>query len=185
MRVITGTARGRKLATVEGMEVRPTAEKVKEAIFSSVHFELEGAKMADIFCGSGQMGIEALSRGASLCVFVDNGSRSIQVTKQNLIDTKLFQKARVVQTDAKAFLSGTKEKFDIAFLDPPYSQGILQEVLPLLTKVMKDTGIILCEHEEIDILPDEINGFVRVKKYRYSRISVSAYRKTPQTEGKE
>ena len=185
MRVITGTARGRTLEAVEGMEVRPTSEKVKEAVFSSVQFELEGAKMLDMFCGSGQMGIEGLSRGASLCVFVDNAKRSIDVTKQNLVASNLFSKARVVQTDAKSFLAGARDKFDIAFLDPPYARGILQETLPLLVPFMSGAGVILCEHEETDCLEDEIGDFVRVKKYRYGRISVSAYRRKSAREGME
>ena len=182
MRVITGTARGRSLQSVPGLDVRPTSEKVKEAVFSSIHFELEGAKLLDLFCGSGQMGIEALSRGAALCVFVDNARASVEVTKQNLAATGLAAGARVVQTEAKSFLSGlasrtVPEKFDFVFLDPPYSQGLVQEVLPLLPPVMSGAGVILCEHEEADKLPDAFEGFVRVKKYRYGRISVSAYRR--------
>lgn len=182
MRVITGTARGRVLKAVEGLDVRPTTDKVKEAVFSAVHFQLEGAKMLDLFCGSGQMGIEALSRGAEVCVFVDKDRRSIEVTKQNLVSAGLFQKARVTQTDFKSYLTGCKDSFDIAFLDPPYSCGILQQALPLLVGKMNPSGVILCEHEEKDILPDKVSSpdgtvvFCRTKKYRYARISVSAYR---------
>lgn len=187
MRVITGIARGRTLEAVPGMEVRPTAEKVKEAVFSSIHFEVEGAKMLDIFCGSGQMGIEALSRGASLCVFVDQSKTSIDVTKKNLASAGLASASRVVQTDARSFLVGmhsrtVREQFDIVFLDPPYSKGILQEILPLLPPLMHEAGVILCEHEESDLLPEDIGGFSRVKKYRYGRISVSAYRKTASSD---
>lgn len=187
MRVITGIARGRTLAAVPGMEVRPTSEKVKEAVFSSVQFELEGAKVLDLFCGSGQMGIEALSRGASLCVFVDRSKASIDVTKQNLSVTGLAPASRVVQTEAKSYLTGAvsrtvREQFDIVFLDPPYSQGILQEILPLIPPLMHEAGVILCEHEETDPVPEEIGGFVRVKKYRYGRISVSAYRKASEPD---
>lgn len=177
MRVITGTARGRILTAVDGMDVRPTASKVKEAIFSAVQFEIEGARMLDLFCGSGQMGIEALSRGASLAVFVDADRRSQEVTKKNLTATGLMKQARAVCMDYKDYLSTTKDIFDIAFLDPPYSRGMVQEALPLLAPRMSLSGVIFCEHEESDAVPDEIGDFVRVKKYRYARISVSAYRR--------
>lgn len=182
MRVITGIARGRTLTAVPGMDVRPTAEKVKEAVFSSIQFEVEGARVLDLFCGSGQMGIEALSRGAGLCVFVDQARASIEVTRRNLAVTGLAGASRVIQSDAQSFLRGaalrsTREKFDIAFLDPPYSQGIVQEILPLLPPLMNDAGVILCEHEEKDLLADAVGEFRRVRKYRYGRISISAYRK--------
>jgi 16S rRNA (guanine966-N2)-methyltransferase len=177
MRVITGSARGRVLLTVDGTDVRPTAAKVKEAVFSAIQFEIEGARVLDLFCGSGQMGIEALSRGASLCVFVDVDHRSHETTKKNLAATGLFQKARVVKMDYLAYLQGAKDTFDFIFLDPPYSRGYLQQALPLLPRIVSDAGVIFCEHEETDLLPDTVGGFIRVKKYRYGRISVSAYRK--------
>ncbi len=177
MRVITGKARGRKLSAVEGLDVRPTTQKVKEAVFSAIQFEVEGARVLDLFCGSGQMGIEALSRGASFCVFVDEDRRSNEVTKQNLAAAGLFKEARVVRMDYLSFLTGSKDTFDIAFLDPPYSKGMAQQALPLLAEKMSDGGVILCEHEEQDLLPEEAGGFIRVKKYRYARISVSAYRR--------
>ena len=132
MRVITGTARGRKLETVDGLDVRPTTSKVKEAVFSAIQFEIEGARVLDLFCGSGQMGIEALSRGAALCVFVDSARSSQDVTKRNLMTTGLFSSARVAAMDYKDFLRTTKEKFDIVFMDPPYSQGMAQDAMQLL-----------------------------------------------------
>lgn len=177
MRVITGTARGRILTAVEGMDVRPTTDKVKEAVFSAIQFEVEGARVLDLFCGSGQMGIEALSRGASFCVFVDSARRSQDVTKKNLTATGLFSSARVAAMDYKDFLRTTKERFDIVFLDPPYSQGFAQEALAMLGGVMTDSGVILCEHESTDKLPEEVGAFIRTREYRYGRISVSAYRK--------
>ena len=106
MRVVTGIARGRVLATVEGLDVRPTSQKVKEAVFSSIQFEVEGARVLDLFCGSGQMGIEALSRGAASCTFVDLDRRSIEVTKRNLTASGLFSLSRVVQMDYLSFLQG-------------------------------------------------------------------------------
>ncbi len=178
MKVITGVARGRSLITVEGTDiVRPTAQKVKEAVFSVIQFDVPYAKVLDLFCGSGQMGIEALSRDADFCVFVDSSKKSQEVTKQNLINTGLFKKARVVAMDYKAFLSTTKDKFDIAFLDPPYNQNILDEALPLLADKMNDNGIILCEHDSIENVPESFGNFKLKKRYNYSRICITSYTK--------
>lgn len=176
MRVITGSARGRVLEAVEGLEVRPTTDKVKEAVFSSIQFEVEGAKVLDLFCGSGQMGIEALSRGAGFCVFVDSSKRSVEVTKKNLMSTNLFKSSRVAAMDYKAFLMSTKEVFDIAFMDPPYSKGLINEALTLMEQHMSESGVILCEHDRKDELPSSLEKFVKVKEYNYGRIAVSAYR---------
>ncbi len=190
MRVITGQARGRPLKAVPGMDVRPTAEKVKEGVFSAIQFEVEGARMLDLFCGTGQMGIEGLSRGAQSCIFVDLERRSVDTARANLEAAGLSDRARILRMDAEAFLTGSGERFDIAFLDPPYSKGFLQRLLPLLAGRMSDSGVILAEHEEKDILPPAVSAqegvvFVLTKKYRYARISVSAYRRGEEGCGKE
>ena len=132
MRVITGSARGRVLLPVAGMDVRPTTDKVKEAVFSAIQFEVEGARVLDLFCGSGQMGIEALSRGAQSCVFVDSSRASQDVTKKNLTTTGLMKQARVAAMDYQMFLKSSKDTFDLVFLDPPYSTPPLHQPLPLL-----------------------------------------------------
>lgn len=178
MRVITGVARGRVLATVDGLDVRPTTQKVKESIFSIIQFDIQSAKVLDLFCGSGQMGIEALSREADFAVFVDSSKKSQEVTKQNLVSTGLFKKARVVSMDYKSFLISTKDVFDIAFLDPPYSKGILDEAIELLADKMSDIGIIICEHQSDEILPEKVKDFVLKKNYNYGRISISKYERT-------
>lgn len=178
MRVITGTARGRNIKTLDTLDVRPTSQKVKEAIFSAIQFEIEGSNVLDLFCGSGQLGIEALSRGAQFCVFVDNSRSSQDITKENLQNTDLFKQSRVVLMDYISFLSSTKDIFDIAFLDPPYSKGLVQLALPLLAEHMSDSGVILVEHESKDILPQEQGDFSIFKQYNYGRISVTSYRKS-------
>lgn len=183
MRVITGLARGKRLKTVEGLSVRPTAERVKEAVFSSIQFEVPGATVLDLFCGSGQMGIEALSREARFCVFVDSGRESQAVTRENLMHTGLYKQARVVAMEADAFLATTKDTFDIAFLDPPYSCQHLQRILPKLAEKMSEGGIILAEHEGSDEPPTEAGDFILVKRYRYGRVHVSAYRHRTYQEG--
>ncbi len=175
MRVITGLARGKKLITLEGQDVRPTSDRVKESIFSIIHFDVEGSAVLDLFSGSGQLGIEALSRGASSATFVDQSPKSIEITKENLASTGLMPKARVTNMNAIDFLKTTKNTFDIALLDPPYNKGTIAEVLPFLEKKMNDNGIILCEHEEKLELPSETEKFVLKKAYSYGRIALSLY----------
>ena len=122
MRVIAGSARGRKLKTLEGMDVRPTTDKVKEAIFSAIQFDLPDAAVLDLFAGSGQMGIEALSRGAASVVFVDRSARSLQVTRENLESVQFAEQAQLHQTEAQSFLQSTAMQFDIA-IGPAVSKG--------------------------------------------------------------
>ncbi len=180
MRVITGSARGRRLITLEGEDVRPTTERVKEGVFSAIQFDIEGRRFLDLFAGSGQMGIEALSRGAVLAVFTDASNDSVEIIKKNLQTSGLFDKARVVRTDAFAFLAHTRDVFDIAFLDPPYGAGILPKALEETAKVMSDYGVILAEHPADQVLPRQVGAFSVVKVYRYGQILVSAYRKEAQ-----
>ncbi len=178
MRVITGIARGMRLKTLEGTDVvRPTAEKIKEAMFSIVQFDLEDAVVLDLFAGSGQLGIEALSRGASKAYFVDNSPASIAVVKENLRHTKLEDSAVVCNMPNSAFLRTTPAKFDIAFLDPPYGKKLIQRSLPALVNVMSENGIIVCEHEKECRLPEEEGDFRIHKTYKYGQISLTVYRR--------
>ena len=182
MRVITGEARGRKLKTLEGTDVRPTTDRVKEGLFNIIQFDLPGARFLDLFGGSGQIGIEALSRGARQAVFVDESRASCQVIWENLRATGLQERARVVQADAAAYLGGGGEAFDLAFLDPPYSTGLLERTLPLLEGRMAPGGLILCEHLKEDRLPETVGRFFRKKEYAYGRIRLTLYREKPEDE---
>lgn len=177
MRVITGTARGRKLAALEGVEVRPTTDMVKEAMFSILQFEVEGANVLDLFAGSGQLGIEALSRGARACVFVDNSRDSQNITRQNLQHTGLSSAARVAAMDYAAFLRSTKDTFDIALLDPPYEKGLAAEALPLLVDKMSPGGAILCETRKGEPMPERVGEFAIHRTYRYGKIALTLYRR--------
>ena len=123
MRIITGSKRGKKLVTFEGEQVRPTTDRVKESLFNILQFQLEGRRFLDLFAGSGQIGLEALSRGAAQCVFVDASKESIRVVEKNVQSTGMGDRAKVVSSDFAAYLSGCRERFDIAFLDPPYRSG--------------------------------------------------------------
>lgn len=177
MRVITGKARGLKLKTLSGNDVRPTTDMVKEAIFSSLQNKIEGSKMLDLFCGSGQMGIEALSRGAYCCTFVDESRNSIAVTKENLKTTGLSDgNIKIVNSSAGDFLRRTTDCFDIVFMDPPYLKNLIQDILSDAVAHVNKNGVIICEHDKHDELPDTVNGFAVSKKYKYGRICLTVYR---------
>lgn len=178
MRVITGTAKGRRLITPEGKEVtRPTGEKVKEALFSAVQFLLEGADVLDLYAGSGQLGIEALSRGAKTAVFVDTSKEAQKCISENIKTCGFADRARVKATDAALYLSGAMERFDLAFLDPPYAAEQLPIVLPLVSNVMRPGGMVFCETEKIIDLPETVGELTKVKEYRYGRTKVLSYAK--------
>lgn len=175
MRVITGSARGTRLRTLPGNDVRPTTEKVKEAVFSAIHFELENSRVLDLFAGCGQMGIEALSRGCASAVFCDSSKESVDIINENLKNCKLSDCARVVRSDYSVFLSSLTEKFDFCFLDPPYYEGHYEKALNLLSKVMNNGGKVLCEHPDSVKLPDNFGSLKKVKDYRFSKIIVTKY----------
>ncbi|MEG1894865.1 MAG: 16S rRNA (guanine(966)-N(2))-methyltransferase RsmD [Oscillospiraceae bacterium] len=177
MRVISGLARNTVLIALEGLETRPTIDRVKEGIFSSIQFMVPGAKVLDLFCGTGQMGIEALSRGANFGVFVDSGRDAILVATQNMKNCGLFEKCRAVNMSAQDFLRTTKETFDIVFLDPPYNQGILQEILPRVCEILSDNGIIIAESELGFSLQEKIPELIEVKTYKYGKVLVTKYQK--------
>ncbi|MCM1022754.1 MAG: 16S rRNA (guanine(966)-N(2))-methyltransferase RsmD [Prevotella sp.] len=176
MRVITGSARGRRLAAPAGMDVRPTSDKVKEAVFSIVQFDLAGSVILDLFAGSGQLGIEALSRGAKSCVFVDSSRISLETAKENIAASGFRSEATVMNSDAEQYLRMCRQTFDIAFIDPPYKKGLIEKVMPLLCGHMSGRGIAVCEHEKGLVLPESFGTMVRGKTYRYSKTEVTIYR---------
>ncbi len=175
MRVITGSARGCRLTTLAGESTRPTTDKVKEGLFSAIQFDIEGRRVLDLFAGSGQLGIEALSRGAASCVFVDRNPQAVSVIKQNLQKTGLYTQAQVVATDALSFLERPKDVFDLVFLDPPYASELLLPTLQKVTQWVNDGGIIVCEGDENIILPETVGRFVLNRVKRYGRIFISIY----------
>ncbi len=176
MRVITGTARGKRLKTLEGVDVRPTSDRVKEAIFSILHFDIEGSAVLDLFSGTGQLGIEALSRGARHVTFVDSSKRSLDVTKQNIDFAGFADKSRTVQMDGADFIKGTNTMFDIVLLDPPYNKDILPKVMPLVSQKMNDCGIIVCEHEKGLKLNKTYGNMEFFKEYSYGKIIISLFK---------
>lgn len=175
MRVITGSARGCMLKTLSGNATRPTTDKVKEAVFSSIQFDVEGRRVLDLFAGSGQMGIEALSRGAAHAVFVDASKEAAAVMKENLQKTGLSAKAAVVCRRAEDYLQ-TAETFDLVFLDPPYGLNCLPMLLPRLTDCLSPYALVVCEHDVDQTLPERFGNWAAGKTRRYGRIGVTVYR---------
>ena len=179
MRVITGKARGVALKTPDGMKTRPTSDRVKEAMFSIIHFDLPGTKVLDLFAGTGQLGIEALSRGAKSAVFVDVQETACRVVQENLRRTKLAEQGKVIRADYLSYLSKCVEKFDFVFLDPPYAEVFLENALKKITEIdiLQSGGIIVSERPVGKELSCDFEGFSRSKDYKYGNTLLTLYRK--------
>lgn len=179
MRVISGTARGVQLKTPEGLKTRPTSDRVKEALFSIIHFDLPCAKVLDLFGGTGQLGIEALSRGAESAVFVDEGEKACALIRENLRRTKLTDKASVIRGDYLQYLQTCRETFDIVLLDPPYAEVFLENALKKLAEIdiLNSGAIIVAERPAEKELPWVFPGFTKSKDYKYGNTVLTLYRK--------
>ena len=179
MRVITGTARGVQLKTPDGLTTRPTADRVKEALFSIIQFDIPGARVLDLFGGTGQLGLEALSRGAASAVFVDAGEPACRIIRENIKRTKMDQQAAVVRSDYMAYLNRCTQQFDFIFLDPPYAEVFLENALNRITEIdiLASGGIIVTERPTGKELPWEFEGYVRSKDYKYGNTLLTLYRK--------
>ena len=179
MRVITGKARGVQLKTPDGMQTRPTADRVKEALFSIINFEVPGARVLDLFGGTGQLGIEALSRGANCAVFVDAREDACKIIRENLRRTKLENQSQVIRCDYLEFLRRSKERFDIILLDPPYAEVFLENALKCIAEIdiLQSGGIIIAERPLEKELSFEFDGFTRSKDYKYGKTLLTLYRK--------
>ena len=179
MRVITGKARGIVLKTPTGMATRPTADRVKEAIFSIIQFDVPTAHVLDLFGGTGQLGIEALSREAKSAVFVDEREDACRLIRENLKRTKLEQNAKVIRSDYLAYLRSCKDKFDIILLDPPYAAGFLDNSVKMITEIdiLQSGGIIVTELPTGKELPWNFEGFERSRDYKYGNTLITIYRK--------
>ena len=179
MRIITGKAKGIRLVTLEGEATRPTAERVKEAVFSMLQFDIEGRRVLDLFAGSGQMALEAVSRGAREAVLVDKSKDAVSIINKNIAKTKLVEECKVFCIDWADYIRrfGT-EKFDIIFLDPPYAAGLYAPALSaLLTAgMLKPTSLIVCESDSAEIFAKNESlkaSFKEVKVSRYSKTVIT------------
>ncbi len=183
MRVITGSARGRRLKELQGMETRPTTDRVKEGLFNIIQFDIEGRQVLDLFAGTGQLGIEALSRGAAGATFVDQRREAAALVRENLERTGLAQRGRVVQGEALSFLAGRPGRFDLIFLDPPYGAGLLEKAVEAVAgfDILRGHGIMICESSVEETLPETAPPYVLHKTYRYGRIKLTVYHR----EGEE
>ncbi len=177
MRVITGTARGRRLNELKGNETRPTTDKVKESIFNIIQFDIEGRRVLDLFAGTGQLGIECLSRGAQSATFVDARSDAARLIRENLKVTELEERGTVLTADYAAMLSAAKEKYDLIFLDPPYETKLLDRSLELISQfdILREHGIIVCESPQDKTLPELSAPYSKYREYRYGKIKVTVY----------
>ena len=187
MRVITGSARGRRLKELEGLETRPTTDRVKEGLFNILQCDIEGRRVLDLFAGTGQLGIECLSRGAASAVFVDRREDAARLVREDLDLTGLRDRARVARGDSLEYLRTAREKFDLVFLDPPYQAGLLEPALEMLAAfdILNQHGIIVAEHPADRVLAPP-GALCRVHRtYRYGKIGLTVFRRSRNEENEE
>ncbi len=184
MRVISGSKRGTKLLFIENDLVRPTTDRVKEAVFNIIQFQVRDTRVLDLFAGCGGLGIEALSRGASRAVFVDHGQASMEVLRKNIAKTGFEDRAQCLLTDFEAYLKQTDGVYDLIFLDPPYHQGMAERALAVIAKrqLLSDNGLIVleCDGDEEISIP----SFLRVRKQaQYGRVKITVLQRMDIEEG--
>ncbi len=176
MRIITGTARGKQLQTPAGLHTRPTTDRVKQSVFNIIQWDLEGRKVLDLFGGSGQLGLESLSRGAASCVIVD-GDRNAQKAIESNIKNCGFEKiCQLIKGDSFRFLERQpKESFHVIFLDPPYGGELLNRAISDICRIdiLTEGGIMVCESAADDVLNPVPAPYRVVKQYSYGNIVVT------------
>jgi len=179
MRVVSGKAKGTVLKTPEGSQTRPTADRVKEAMFSILQFELPGARVLDLFGGTGQLGIEAISRVAKSCVFVDASDAPCRLIKENLRRAKMENEGSVIRADYLQYLNHCHETFDIILLDPPYAEVFLENAIKKISEIdiLQSSGIIVAEHPVEKPLNLDFSGFSQRKDYKYGKTLLTIIRK--------
>ena len=176
MKVITGSLRGRMIQTLDGDATRPTTQRVKEALFSAIQFDIEGRRVLDAFAGSGQLGIEAISRGAASCVFVDSSREAAEIVRRNVTSLGIASQSTVLCQDTMQFLLRTTERFDIVFLDPPYASDLLESALTAAQNLLNPGGFVVCESDEKAQLPETVGELSLYRSYQYSHVKLWIYR---------
>ncbi len=177
MRIVAGSARGRKLRELPGLDTRPTTDKVKESMFNIVQFDVEGRRVLDLFAGTGQLGCEALSRGAAYVTFVDQSREAVRVVKENAALVADPDRFEVLQRDALAFVGARPGKYGLVFLDPPYHTGLMEKALETISgiDIVAEHGIIVCESAADEALPALSAPYEQGREYRYGKIKITLY----------
>ena len=176
MRVITGTARGRRLKEPTGFDIRPTTDQVKEAIFNICQFDIEGRAVLDLFGGTGQLGIEAASRGAARVDIVDQSRDALKLIRENVRSVGLD--IRVVQAESIGYLRGCGT-YDLIFIDPPYDSNLAAEAVKTIKAfdILSEGGIIICETRVETELPEPGAPYVKRREYRYGKVKLTTFAK--------
>ena len=189
LRITTGTAKGKIIKTLEGEATRPTSERIKQAIFSSIQFDIEGRRILDLFAGSGQMGLEGLSRGAKSCMFVDSAREAMDIVKANAKATGFFDSCRYLVSDWRNYIrkASGREVFDLVFIDPPYSLMCAAEAVERLSKggMLALGAIVVCEVGEENFDPESLPGFEVLKSTHYGKktfVNILLYRGEDENE---
>jgi 16S rRNA (guanine(966)-N(2))-methyltransferase RsmD len=191
MRIITGKAKGKKLFTLEGEATRPTSERIKGAIFSAIQFDIEGRRVLDLFAGSGQMGLEAMSRGAVGATFIDSSREAMEIVKKNARATGFFDTSKFIVSDGANYLrkAAGREKYDLVFVDPPYAMNLCKKSTEALIRydVLRDGAIVVLEsgEEEIDLSAAPYSSFEVIKSTSYGKktaVNILLYRKSTEAE---
>lgn len=179
MRIISGKKRGFKIKSLEGLDTRPTTDRIKENIFNIISFDIMGSMVLDLFSGSGAIALEFASRGASKVVLVEKNLKAIDVIKYNLEKSNLNDLCEIVNKDAFLFLENIDKKFDIIFLDPPYSKNMINNSLDIIASrsLLTENGIIIAEHDINDMVYERIADIEKYKFKKYGRTGVSFYRR--------
>ena len=173
LKIITGSAKGKRILTLEGESTRPTSERIKEALFSSIQFDIENRRVLDLFAGSGSLGLEAMSRGAESVMFIDSARDAIDIVKKNAQSTGFFSKCRYLVSDFRNYIRKAKDReaFDLVFIDPPYAMECCTEALTKLrdANMLRGGAIVVLESGTENIEPDSIDGFEVLKSTHYGK----------------
>ena len=177
MRIISGLRRGMKLSSLDGLDTRPTTDRVKENVFNIISFSLPCGNVLDLFAGSGALGIEAISRGSSHCTFVESNKNAIKIIKQNIESASFSDKCDILMSDAVSYLKSCSNTFDLIFLDPPYNKGFLTPVFKTIAerKLLNPGGVIVCETELSGETVSDTN-FECIKQAKYGKTIISIFK---------
>lgn len=179
MRIIAGDARGRKILAPDSYDIRPTSDRVKESLFNMIGTKVQGAQVLDLFGGTGNLGLESISRGALFCIFVDSSRESVKLIKQNIELLGYEKYSKVYTNDAQAalrILSKREMKFDVIFMDPPYKKNIIPPLLTGIEEILNKDGILVVEHDIRDAIPERVGNTINYRRKNYGDTVISLYK---------